>query len=353
MELSARVCEHTKIYRGAIIGLGFIGGADQVSGDAIGQRVANLDGTHLHAMLNHPRVELIAGSSRDSGRRERFADRTSARTCADWRKMLESEEIDIVSVATYTPYHAEETIACAERGIGAIYCEKPIASSLAEAEKMVEACEQNGSLLVINHNRRFNADHRRLQEHIVGGDLGDLVSVSIEWGAGRLGNVGTHMFDAVCMLKGRRVTAVSATLDLSIRPDCRGPQFHDPGGWGVLRLAGGTPVTFNASNHARFSPRIVVTGTSGAALVTGEITIEYWDGRTASCASKLSNLSAMDRAMSEIVATLDGKSFCYPASDAVQILEAIVACHASHRRNAAWTELPLFGSDRDIVVRSG
>ena len=42
------------IYRGGIIGLGFIGGADQVPGDALGQRVENLDGTHLQAMLNHP-----------------------------------------------------------------------------------------------------------------------------------------------------------------------------------------------------------------------------------------------------------------------------------------------------------
>ena len=65
-------------YRGGIIGLGFIGGADQVSGDALGQRVADLDGTHLGAMLNHPRVELVAGSSRDAGRRERFAEREIA-----------------------------------------------------------------------------------------------------------------------------------------------------------------------------------------------------------------------------------------------------------------------------------
>src|SRR3990172_3120658 len=65
------------IYRGAIIGLGFIGGADQVSGDALGQRVEDLDGTHFDAMRNHPRVTLMAGSSRDAGRRKRFAQRTA------------------------------------------------------------------------------------------------------------------------------------------------------------------------------------------------------------------------------------------------------------------------------------
>ena len=63
--------------------MGFIGGADQVSGDALGQQGEDLDGTHLQALANHPRVELVAGSSRDSGRRARFAARTGAETYAD------------------------------------------------------------------------------------------------------------------------------------------------------------------------------------------------------------------------------------------------------------------------------
>ena len=103
-------------YRAAIVGLGFIGGADQVSGDRLGQRVEDLDGTHLAALDSHPQVDLVAGSSRDQGRRERFAKRTGARTYADWRELLDREELDIVSVATYATAHAEPTVACAERG---------------------------------------------------------------------------------------------------------------------------------------------------------------------------------------------------------------------------------------------
>jgi hypothetical protein len=45
-------------YRAGIIGQGFIGGADQVSGDGLGQRVGDLDGTHLAALAGQPRVEL-------------------------------------------------------------------------------------------------------------------------------------------------------------------------------------------------------------------------------------------------------------------------------------------------------
>ena len=87
-------------YKAGIIGLGYIGAADQVSGDVLGQQVADLDGTHLGALDGHPQVEVVAGSSRDEGRRERFAARTGARTYADWRELIEREELDIVSVAT-------------------------------------------------------------------------------------------------------------------------------------------------------------------------------------------------------------------------------------------------------------
>ena len=53
--------------------------ADQVSGDALGQHVDDLDGTHLVALNSHPQVEVVAGSSRDRGRRERFARAVESR----------------------------------------------------------------------------------------------------------------------------------------------------------------------------------------------------------------------------------------------------------------------------------
>ena len=342
-------------YRAGIIGLGFIGGADQVSGDALGQRVIDLDGTHFASLSNHPRVNLVAGSSRDAGRRERFIQRAGAITYTDWREMLAQEALDIVSVATYAPVHAGITAACAEQGIPAIYCEKPIATRLPDAEQMVEACDEAGALLVLNHQRRFNLNHRRLREFIAADGLGELTSASLQWGSGRLGNVGTHMIDALLMLTGRKIEAVSATLDLAGKPDCRGPEFRDPGGWGVIRLEGGIMVTVDAGDYAKVPGQIILNGTEGRAISDGSsVTLEYWDGRGAHWGNPSDGVTGMDRAVSEIVAWLDdGTEFPYPASEAVDTMEAIVGFHASHARNAAWTELPLSGPDREREVLCG
>lgn len=342
-------------YRGAIIGLGFIGGADPVSAEALGQRVEDLDGTHAHAMLGHPQVELVAGSSRDAGRRERFAARTQARVYADWRELLERETPDIVSVATYAPQHAEITVECARRGVRAIYCEKPLATRLKDAEQMLAACAERGALLAVNHNRRFHPHYRRLRDLVAADELGELTSVGVEWGSGRLGNVGTHVFNAVTMLVGRQVEAVSATLDLTGRPDCRGPAFSDPGGWGLLRLEGGLIAAFDAADRGAMPAAIRLNGSQGRASTgNGLVRLEFWDGRTEEWPAPVAHESSMDRAMAEIVDWLDGEApFSDCPENSLRTLEAIIACHASHRRNAAWTALPLTGPDREIELRSG
>jgi predicted dehydrogenase len=342
-----------KNYRAAVIGLGMIGGADQVSGDALGQRVDGMDGTHTFAYQNNPRIDIVAGASRDVGRRERYEERTGAVTYEHWRDMIANESLDIVSVATYTPAHAEITIVCAEQGIPVIFCEKPAATTVVDAVRMHKA--QKDGLLVFNHQRRFDPNHRRLQALIADGGLGDLRSASLQWPSGRLGNVGTHAIDALLMLTRRRVQAVSGALDLSGRPDCRGEEFRDPGGWGMMRMDDGFMVTVSASDYSVTPPRTEINGSKGRVIIgTKDMAFEYWSGETEHWPIVDDGLSGMDRAASEIVAWLDDRTaFPYDSEEAVHTLEAIVAFHASHARNAAWVDLPLSGGDREIVVQSG
>lgn len=343
------------IYRAGIVGLGMIGGGDSVSADALGQRVADMDGTHFAALWGNSRVQVVAGSSRDEGRRQRFEQRTGLKTYANWQEMLDREKLDIVSVATYAPAHAEITNGAAERGIKVIYCEKPIATRLVDAEAMVSSCASASSLLVINHNRRFNLNYRRLRDLIAQGGLGTLTSISLLWGTGRLGNVGTHFFDAVILLTGQRIKAVSGTLDLTGRPDCRGPKFHDPGGWGLLRLDSGAMVTVDAADEGKGPGWLVLNGTKGRATTgNGEVKLDFWDGRQEHWPLPAGGKTSMDQAVKEIVDWLDKrKEFCYPASEAANVLEAIMAFHVSHERKSAWVELPLNGADRTRVLQSG
>ena len=306
-------------------------------------------------MANNPQVNVVAGSSRDQGRRERFEKRTGVRTYADWHDLIENEDLDIVSVATYANVHAEITIACAKKGVRVIYCEKPAAQMVPDAEQMLAGCTEAGALLVFNHQRRFTSCIRRLRDHIKDNGLGELTSVNAQWPAGRLGNVGSHVFDTICMVTRRRIEAVSATLDLAGKPDCRGSQFADPGGWGTIRLEGGLMLTVDAADYSKAPWELRINGSDGRALVGGsDVRLEYWDGRTEHWTNASQHGSGMDVAVREMVAWLDnGRVLEYDPVETVHVLEAIAAFHVSHAKNSAWVKLPLVGNDRDIKILSG
>ena len=122
----------------------------------------------------------------------------------------------------------------------------------------------------------------------------------------------------------------------------------------MLRLEGGAIVTVDAADYATIPMRFCFNGTRARAVCESErIAIEFPDGRSERLTSGPQRPS-MDVAVGEIVDWLDGKvPFTSDAQEAVDTLETIVAFHASHRRGAAWTALPLRGTDREIAVNSG
>ncbi len=344
------------MYKAAVIGLGFIGAADQISGDALGQKVENLDGTHARALAAHAQIELVAGSSRDEGRRKRFAERMNVKnTYSNWREMLRCEDLDIVSIATYTPWHAEIAIACAEVGVRAVICEKPITTGLRDADRVIDACKKHRTLLAVNHPRRWHPLWRSVRDEIKEGTIGQISHLAVHWPSGRLGNVGTHMFDAASFLLDRRPDAVSGTLDPFVPPDCRGPGFHDPGGWGIVRLDGGVRVHVDAAARVRLPFGFRVFGSLGWIDVGKEdAAVHLWTGQTRTIACPGDRPSSLAIGVDEILTCLTGGGGVSPTGEhARDALEVIVAFHVSSKLGGRWVSLPLEDEDRDLEVMMG
>ena len=343
-----------KIYNAAIAGLGFIGAGDQVSGDKLGQNVLDLDGTHFFAYDKNLRINLVCGSSRDLGRRIRFRDKCGARVYEEWKDMLKDERIDIISVATYTPYHEEIVLASAEAGVKIIYCEKPIANTLASAKRMFEKCAASDCSLIINHQRRFNSNYQYAKSLIESGKLGKITSVTTEWASGRLGNVGTHVLDAIFMLSSKQPKAVSGTLDSTKKLDCRGEEFHDPGAWGCIDLGEQVLVSVNAPARSRVPFHIKINCELGY-LTTGGVTAEYgyWDSKEKHVIDLQKRNTSMDNAVENIVNYLDGKEALIYGSEALYSLEAIIGFYASYNTGSKWVQLPLSGPSLETFLNSG
>jgi len=105
---------------------------------------------------------------------------------ADPAEMLEKEELDVVSICTHVQKHCEHTVAAAERGVRGILCEKPMAPSLEECDRMIEACRGNGVTLQIGFMKRFNPGHQAVKALISEGELGAVQLAWVYWGFGGL-----------------------------------------------------------------------------------------------------------------------------------------------------------------------
>jgi len=81
------------------------------------------------------------------------AEKNNCQSFADWRDLL--DKVDAVSIVTPTETHAEIACAFLEKGVN-VLVEKPIARTLDEADKMIEAAEKSGTKLMVGHLERFN-----------------------------------------------------------------------------------------------------------------------------------------------------------------------------------------------------
>ena len=109
-------------------------------------------------------------------------------------KMLEKARPDIVSVCTWHLLHPSQTIAAAQAGVKGIICEKPMAIGLGAADRMVEACHNSGTKLVIGHQRRFTPGWEKARDLIRRQAIGSPLWVNCKVADG-LTNWGTHVID--------------------------------------------------------------------------------------------------------------------------------------------------------------
>ena len=129
--------------------------------------------------------------------------------------MLSSEDLDIVTVATPEHLHAEPTVLAAESGVRAIFCEKPLATSVEDADRMIAACEANGVILSVDYTRRWSPAFHKVRDAIRSGAIGELSTMSASFGGVQawLFRSGSHLLDAMVFFTEANPVRVSAHLE--------------------------------------------------------------------------------------------------------------------------------------------
>ena len=200
-------------YRAAVIGLGRMGSTFDDEMD----RGSSIFAPYCHtpAYVAAPNVELVAGADPHEGQRRLYAERwglSPERVYDDYRTMLEREEVDLVSVCTSARRRADIVEQVARAGVRGIWAEKPISFSLAEADRMVRACADNGVAFAVNCARRYNPFLTRARQMIQQGDLGEIYQITALLSC-CLSHNGSHAIDAIRYLVGSEIEWVYGEME--------------------------------------------------------------------------------------------------------------------------------------------
>ena len=133
---------------------------DILAGVVAGEALAGT--TDGEALVVEERADLAEAFAGDFGADQHYAD---------WREMVSSAGLDAIYVATPVDLHAEQTIAAAEAGKH-VLCEKPMALTIGDCDRMIAASRANGVRLGVAYYRRFYPVLARIRGLIASGEIG-------------------------------------------------------------------------------------------------------------------------------------------------------------------------------------
>lgn len=356
-----------KIFRAAIIGTGRIAGSID---DELLYRVdpTELTGPSRHIGLylvfpvNHaaayrttPGFELVAAANRNSTKLRAFGERWDVQALySDFREMLRQQQPDVVSICTRTPDKPEVILATAEAGVKAIVVEKALASSMAEADAILRACERNNVFVAMNHPYRFSPLIREAKALIDRGRIGTLGTV-MAYDSGAMIHIGTHTFDLLRFWAGDVVQVQAHVPNYKLGEDlpAHGTLQFAKDVTGFFDHVHGVRQGYEARGSEGYLTASALVGDGWLYGLTPlyEGSHKYWSRQTMEpIEGSPHTLSPTQRLLSELYETLStGAPFVSTGWDGAAALEIGLACSVSHIAGGP-VSLPL--SDRSFRVHN-
>lgn len=226
---------------------------------------------HIPELAANPSARIVGYYNPTRSRAEEMAARYGGRVYDTIEELLCDPEVEAVVISLANQAHASVTIQALEHG-KAVLCEKPMATTLAECEAMVEASERTGMPLMIAQNQRLTQAHQQARQMIAEGRIGRVLTFRTTFGhggpetwsinpgpgtwffdrqkasLGAMADLGIHKTDLIQYLLGQNVVSVQATLTTLHKTDASGqPISVDDNALCIYRLEDGTLGTMAVS----------------------------------------------------------------------------------------------------------
>lgn len=295
---SSNQCEETVVNADKKLRIGIIG-------------TGGISGAHIKTYKAQPDVELVAGCDLIPGKAEKkFAECEveGAKFFTDYKEMIDTMNLDAVSVCTYNRTHAECTIYALEHGLH-VLLEKPMTVTLDEAVAIRKAEKKSGKIVSVGFQPRFDANMQMIKKIVQSGELGRVFYVQtgggrrhgipVSWsetfiendkaGLGALGDIGCYSIDLVMNALGNpKPLTVSGTATDYFgttpeaysqvgKPECAKKFSVDDFASAYIRLEGGIILDFRIAwyMHLDTPGDTIIMGTKGSLRVPST---DCWNG---------------------------------------------------------------------------
>ena len=301
-------------------------------------------------------AHVVAGCDLVPAQRDEFAAEFKATNpeltlYADYREMLEKAQLDIVTVATGDNRHADLVVAAAEAGAKGIFCEKPLATSVEDADRMVAAADRHNALLSVDHTRHWFPLWHHCRELVASGEIGEVRAVLCEHYGTRsmLFRNGTHLLDAILWFAGSKPAWLTAELEdgYADYSEYRGDGGHDPAtepsANAYIHFANGVRGIYLGEKQTPNRLDFTVSGTAGSIFIEreGAAFIER-DGERALIEPPPWAVEGIEAGVHELVRALDGQGeLSCTGRDGLVVVELMIACLRSQQQDNAKIALPL------------
>ncbi len=269
--------------------------------------------SHISSYLKQDDVEVVAGADLIPGKAAKFFEthEVDAKAFVDYKEMVDTMNLDAVSVCTYNRTHAECTIYALEHGLH-VLLEKPMTVTLDEAIAICKAEKKSGKIVSVGFQPRFDENMKMIKKIVQSGELGRVFYVQtgggrrhgipVSWsetfiendkaGLGALGDIGCYSIDLVMNALGnpKPLTVTGVATDFFGKTPEAYSSFSDEKAqecadkFGVddfasayIRLEGGVVIDFRIAwyMHLDTSGDTIIYGTKGSLRVPST---ECWNG---------------------------------------------------------------------------
>ena len=260
--------------------------------------------------------------------------------------------VDIVTVATSDHRHAELVVDAANAGVKGIFCEKPMATNVEDADRMLEATERNNTILSIDHTRRWQPLWRHTKEAVVGkGTIGDVQYVigTLSGGRAMLFRNGTHLIDAICYFAESSPAWVSAELEdgYEAYSEYQGDGGHvpatEPSAHGYIHFANGVRGYYAGGPKTTLAGfRLEIVGTNGYILISDRGATLHQGDVVETITAPTWDVVGIPAGVQELVSLVaDGGEPVSPGSEGHKVVEIIIGFLTSQQQDNGKVHLPL------------